>query len=114
MNAFLCRLDDVPDGASRGFDPHGLGRDELFVVRRAGAVYAWQDSCPHIEGAAMAWRKDAYLSADRTRIVCHAHGAQFDIVTGACLCGPCEGQALKPVAVNINPDGELWLARDIV
>jgi nitrite reductase/ring-hydroxylating ferredoxin subunit len=58
----------------------------------------------------MAWRKDAYLNAARDRIVCHAHGAQFDIATGACLLGPCLGQSLTPVPLHIHADGELHLA----
>jgi nitrite reductase/ring-hydroxylating ferredoxin subunit len=42
----------------------------------------------------MAWRKDAYLNADRNRIVCAAHGAQFDIASGV-HAGPCLGQSLQ-------------------
>jgi len=99
-NVRLCRLDELPDGGSRGFDPLQKGGDTLFVVRQGNHVHAWRNACPHINGAPMAWRKDAYLNADRDRIVCSAHGAQFDIVTGVCVLGPCVGQALQPLPVT--------------
>lgn len=106
----VARAADLPEGASRGFDPTGAGRTTVFVVRHHGALHAWRDACPHIDGAPMAWRQDAYLNHDRSRIVCHAHGAQFDIATGACLIGPCLGQALSPVQVIETPAGDIVLS----
>jgi len=108
----LCRLGDLPEGTSRGFDPWGDGRDTMFVVRRRG-VYAYRDACPHWPGTPMSWRKDAYLSGDRERIVCAAHGAQFEIETGLCVLGPCIGQSLTPVPLIETDDGEIHLASDI-
>jgi nitrite reductase/ring-hydroxylating ferredoxin subunit len=111
----LCAVEELPDGESRGFDPLRTGRDTLFVVRRAGRVRAWRDACPHIDGAPMAWRKDAYLNADRDRIVCGAHGAQFDIETGVCVVGPCLGRGLEPVEITSMNGAlyvDLWRAVD--
>lgn len=105
----LCHIDELPDGGARGFDPHGRGRDTLFVVRRGAALHAWADACPH-HGTPMPWRKDAYLDAAGQRIVCFAHGAQFEIDTGRCTLGPCLGQSLTPVAVVMQDNGELHLA----
>ncbi len=104
----LCRLDDIPDGDSRGFDPLGEGRDTLLVVRQGSTLHAWRDSCPHIGGVPTAWRKHAYLNADRDRIVCSAHGALFDIATGVCTLGPCLGQSLEPVSVLLCADGWIY------
>jgi nitrite reductase/ring-hydroxylating ferredoxin subunit len=106
---FLCRLDELPDGESRGFDPDGTGQDSVLLVRCGDAVHAWRDSCPHHGGTPMAWRKDAYLNAARTRIVCAAHGAQFDIETGICTLGPCLGQALQPVDVTVTTTGDITI-----
>jgi nitrite reductase/ring-hydroxylating ferredoxin subunit len=55
----------------------------------------------------MAWRKDEYLNAARDRIVCAAHGAQFDIETGVCTLGPCLGQRLQPVALTVTAAGDI-------
>ncbi len=89
----LCDLADLPDGESRGFDPLGAGRDSMFVVRRGHRLHAYVDACPHWTGG------------DGQQVVCSAHGARFDIDTGACVLGPCLGQALTPVSVSIADDG---------
>ena len=109
----LCHASDLADGESRGFDPHGSGRDTLFLVRRGERVNAWLDSCPHEPGTPMAWRRHAYLNAARDRIVCHAHGAQFDLDSGVCLLGPCLGQRLTPVDVQLSSDGRVHLTTTI-
>lgn len=98
----LCRVDELPDGGARGFDPHASGHDTMLVVRQGGRLYGYLDACPHYGGTPMAWRKDAYLNAARDRIVCAAHGAQFDIPSGACTLGPCLGQSLTPVALALK------------
>ena len=105
FEAPLCRLEEIVDGDARGFDPLQEGRDTVFVVRQADRVYAWRDSCPHEHGTPMAWRKNAYLNADRSRIVCHAHGALFDIAKGLCLVGPCMGQSLTAMPIELRADG---------
>jgi len=107
---FLCRLDELPNGDSRGFDPQGTGQDTVLVVRQHDQVYAYRDACPHHGTSPMAWRKHAYLNADRTRIVCSAHGAQFDIASGACTLGPCLGQSLTALPTLVSAEGAVQLA----
>lgn len=106
----LCHASEVAEGQACGFDPEGRGQDSLLLHRHGGQLRAWQDACPHIEGAPLAWRKNAYLSADKQHIVCHAHGARFDPVTGECVLGPALGQALTPVPLQIHANGEVHLA----
>jgi nitrite reductase/ring-hydroxylating ferredoxin subunit len=108
----LCHLEDLPDGNARGFDPLYVGQDTVLVIRRGRALYAWRNSCPHIEGTPMAWRKDAFLNSARDRIVCAAHGALFDIVSGRCDLGPCLGQYLTPVRVTVAADDAIYLELD--
>jgi nitrite reductase/ring-hydroxylating ferredoxin subunit len=105
----LAHIDDLADPGARGFDPFGAGHDTLFVVRRGAGVRAYRDACPHFGDTPMAWRKDAYLSGDGTRIVCSAHGAQFDIASGECMLGPCLGQRLAPVDIDVTSDGDIVL-----
>lgn len=101
----LCNFDDLEDGQARGFVVPGLRR-KVVVVRKAGKVFGYLDSCPHYRGGTpMAWRTDAYLDGEGRHIACHAHGALFDIETGACVLGPCLGQSLKHVPLNINSNG---------
>lgn len=105
----LCHIDDLPNGQARGLAPDGTGRATVLVVRRGHELRAYLDACPH-QGKPMAWRQDAYLDAARQHIVCFAHGAQFDIDTGLCLRGPCEGDALVPVPLILRDDGEVHVA----
>jgi naringenin degradation protein FdeD len=102
----LCKLDDIAEGESRGFDPFADGRDLVFAVRRGNTVRVDRNRCPH-QGASMPWRKNAYLNSDRTRIVCSAHGAQFDIDTGSCVLGAALGQSLERIETRIDQHGTI-------
>lgn len=93
---------DLPEGGARGFPSLGI-----FALRNKGRVHAWRDACPHYGDTPLAWRRDAYLNADGSRIVCGAHGAQFEPDTGLCTLGPCLGQSLTRVAVSVAADGDL-------
>lgn len=100
----LCRIDDLPASGARGFDLRGNGRDTLFVLRHGDGLRAYFNLCPHL-GSSLPWQKDKYLNAESTRIVCHAHGAQFDIDTGECVLGPALGKRLFPVELSVETDG---------
>ncbi|WP_408585052.1 Rieske (2Fe-2S) protein [Paraburkholderia bannensis] len=106
---YLTDLDALPQPCSRGFDPHHTGHATIFVVRHASGVRAWRDACPHYGNTPMAWRKDAWLDAKGAHIVCHAHGALFDIESGVCVKGPCLGLRLTPVALHIDDQGRVYL-----
>lgn len=61
-----------------------------------------------VPGSAMAWRRDAYLNRDASRIVCSGHGAEFEIESGRCTLGPCLGQALARVELEVDVDGSVY------
>ncbi len=104
----LCSVDELLEGEARGFDPLQRGRDALFVVKRGATLKAYRNRCPH-QGASLSWRKNAYLNADGSRIVCSAHGALFDIDNGQCLQGPALGQALEPIDIRLATDGRITM-----
>ena len=97
----LGRVEDIPDGGAKGYPPAGPDFAGLFAVRRGKLLRVYVDSCPHL-GVPLAWIADRFLSVDRSRIVCAAHGAEFRIEDGACLHGPCYGDALRRVLIEIN------------
>jgi nitrite reductase/ring-hydroxylating ferredoxin subunit len=103
----LCRLEELVVGAARGFDPEQTGEDTMFVLRRADGVRAYLNRCPH-QGTRLEYRKNRFLSADGTRVICHGHGAHFDPDTGVCIHGACPGQALEPVPCRIEY-GWVWI-----
>ncbi len=104
----LCRLDELAEGQSRGFDPLQRGKDSIFALRSAGALHLYRNSCPHLD-VSLEYRKDRFLSADGTRIICYAHGAQFLPDTGLCVFGPCLGERLSALPW-VEKDG--WLMVD--
>ena len=108
----ICHLDELADGAARGFDPLAHGQDTLFIVRQGSALRAFKNDCPHWPGSPMAWRKDAYLTADGAHIACSGHGAKFDINTGLCLSGPCVGESLQALALQIDETGGVYICLD--
>lgn len=96
----LCRIEEIPDGQARGFNPIGSGHRSIFAVRRGHRVFVYVNECPHAR-TELEYAKDRFLSADGLRIVCFAHYAQFDVETGNCVAGPCTGQALEAVPSTI-------------
>jgi nitrite reductase/ring-hydroxylating ferredoxin subunit len=98
----ICPLTDIPNPGALGFSPPGARfPDEWFLVRYGDSVYAYHNVCPHA-GNFLNWKADAFLTRDKSLIMCSAHGALFDPVSGSCVAGPCPGRALKrlPIAVE--------------
>lgn len=94
----LCRLDDIGNPGSKEILIDG--RDSFFVVRKRDAVYGYVNRCPHL-GVPMDWKKDTFLTYDKTQIQCTTHGARFRIEDGFCTVGPCQGGSLRPVPVRV-------------
>ncbi|NLQ18279.1 Rieske 2Fe-2S domain-containing protein [Marinomonas sp. M1K-6] len=101
----LCHIDDIDEGATKGFLENAAGHDLFFVVKKDGQLFAWRNACPHVNGAPMAWRKDAYMDAKKQHVACHAHGALFEPTTGLCIQGPCLGKALEKIPIHISQAG---------
>ena len=106
----LCTADEIGEGEARAFGPFDNTRRKAFVVRRNGCFYAWWDRCPHFD-APMAWRANQYLNAAGDRIVCAAHGAEFEIETGLCVHGAALASRLTPAPIEATPEGKLVFRR---
>ena len=108
----LCRLADIEDGQAKGF-ALGSGPDarEIFVLREDDRVFGYVNSCPHL-GTPLNWQDDSFVSGDSGLIICATHGALFEIEDGACVSGPCAGQALEAVPVTVDAQGRVVLIGD--
>ena len=98
----VCLMDELPDPGARGFSPRGARfSDEYFIVRRGSELACFSNVCAHM-GQPLNWAPDRFLSRDGSLILCPAHGAIYDPITGECQGGPCRGQTLTrwPVAVR--------------
>jgi len=100
----LLRIDQLPEGATRGFilgegdwPPSGL------LVRADGEVHAYLNRCPHALRP-LNVLPDRFLSPDGGLIQCCAHGALFEKHTGLCIAGPCLDESLRRIAVRVVGD----------
>ncbi|WP_338665061.1 Rieske (2Fe-2S) protein [Pararoseomonas sp. SCSIO 73927] len=97
----LCRLEEIPDGAARGFPPARGGLAGLVAARRGGAVHVYVNACPHL-GIPLESLPDRFLDGAGRHLVCTAHGARFRVEDGFCVSGPCAGDRLEVVEVRIE------------
>lgn len=105
----LTALDNIADGGFAEAEATIDGDAESLILHREGhAVRAWLNICPHA-GRRLDWAPGQFLKSRDGLLVCAAHGASFELVQGECVAGPCRGEALRAVAVEVR-DGQVWLA----
>jgi len=105
----LIELQRLADGAFAEVEATIEGDAESLLLYRDGdAVRAWLNICPHA-GRRLDWAPGQFLKSKDGLLVCAAHGASFELVGGECVAGPCRGEALRAVAVDVR-DGAVWLA----
>ena len=101
LTRVLCALHELEATGSRGFSV-GEGDWPLrgFVVRTSKGVAAYLNTCPHA-GHPLNFRPDKFLTPDRNLILCASHGALFTRDEGLCIAGPCPGESLKRVPIEV-------------
>jgi nitrite reductase/ring-hydroxylating ferredoxin subunit len=100
----VCNLTDIPDDSAREFQKDG---QPVVLVKHDGLVRAFVNWCPHL-GIELNFMPDQFMDSDNQFIMCANHGALFEIDSGDCLSGPCSGDKLIPVPLEVRGD-EVWL-----
>lgn len=97
----LCSLAELDETGSRGFAV-GEGDWPLrgFIVKTHQGVAAYVNYCPHA-GHPLNFRPNRFLTPDGNLILCGSHGALFERATGLCVLGPCAGQSLTKIPVDV-------------
>ncbi|WP_271587265.1 Rieske (2Fe-2S) protein [Bradyrhizobium sp. CCBAU 53415] len=62
--------------------------------------FGYLNRCPR-ESVWLNIDSGAVCSAGRSFLRCGRHGARFEIDTGMCIDGACDGQSLEPVALAV-------------
>lgn len=89
----------------------GLRARSALVGKSQGVLRAWANVCLHqplpldltsdpewiSEGA-----RAAPMDEKRVYLLCHSHGALFRPGDGHCISGPCEGQSLFPLELEMQ------------
>jgi nitrite reductase/ring-hydroxylating ferredoxin subunit len=107
----ICALADLAETGAKEFE-FGTPRQFWGMVVRVGegdaaVVRAYVNSCPHV-GLPLNLSGDNFFDLDGKLLLCQMHGALFRPEDGVCVSGPCEGDALKSLPVELR-DGEIWL-----
>ena len=105
----LSALNDIADGGFAEVEATIDGDAESLVLYRLGdEVRAWLNVCPHA-GRRLDWAPGQFLKSREGHLVCAVHGASFELDGGLCVSGPCKGDALRAVPVQVR-DGSVVLA----
>ena len=105
----LSALNDITDGGFAEVEATiGGDAESLILYREGDGVRGWLNVCPHA-GRRLDWAPGQFLKSKDGHLVCAAHGASFELMRGDCVAGPCRGDALRAVALQVR-DGEVWLA----
>jgi len=110
----ICAAETIEAGNAKSFSLSRItetGESRPFpivVVRTAANGYVgYVNACPH-EGIWLNFGAGEFFSRDRAYLRCGRHGANFEIDTGLCVDGPCQGKSLQPIALAVI-DGEVCL-----
>ena len=107
--AALIAFDAIEDGGLAEVEATVAGDAESLILHRDGeSVRGWFNVCPHA-GRRLDWAPGKFLKTKDGLMVCAAHGASFELAGGACVAGPCRGDALRAVALDVR-DGGVYLA----
>jgi len=103
----LCAVDDLADGESAALiADFGTHQIAVMVIRKDDNVFVYENSCPHI-GTPLDFIQGQFLNVERTHIMCSTHAALFKIEDGTCISGPCAGDRLTPIQVEVR-DGTVF------
>jgi nitrite reductase/ring-hydroxylating ferredoxin subunit len=105
----ICSTFEIDDNDARGFvlkkaTEDGAGEVWPILISRKGKnYYGFENVCPH-QGVRLDGGSGELMDDEGNFVVCRQHGAQFDLDTGKCFSGPCQGQALTPIKVVVDDD----------
>jgi nitrite reductase/ring-hydroxylating ferredoxin subunit len=103
----LCRLEEIPDGGATAVDAVlAEGEESLILLRRGERVHGYLNVCPHA-GRRLDYAPGKFLLKNDS-LICAVHGATFNQGDGLCIAGPCRGEHLRMVAVQVEA-GEVKL-----
>lgn len=110
----ICSAREIDIGEAKAFDlaqadGKGGGKPFRILVARngQGEFFAYRNSCPH-QGVWLNVGSGAFLDETGQLLKCGRHGAKFEIESGNCVSGACEGARLEQVSLAVL-DGDVCL-----
>lgn len=98
----ICQINDLDEGASLEFRVKNATEEkEAFLIYFKQQFYAYINHCPHT-GVNLNWQPGQFFSLDGVFLQCSLHGAFFKPENGLCVRGPCQGQSLGRLNIDIR------------
>jgi nitrite reductase/ring-hydroxylating ferredoxin subunit len=109
----ICRTSEIGDCEAAGFvlaraEETGPKPWPILVTRKGSKFSGFENACPH-QGVRLDSVPGQFLDEDGNFLTCGRHHAQFDLDTGHCFIGPCQGQRLTPIELVID-DGDVCIS----
>jgi len=102
----ICEVEEIPRGGARAFDlveRDGDGQKPFRIViarNGRGDHFAYRNACPH-QGVWLNVGSGTFFDDSGALLRCGRHGSKFDVESGKCLSGPCEGAQLEKIGVAV-------------
>lgn len=98
------QVGELTHGTSKKFILQCAGQPlEAMLINYQGDLIAYVNRCRHI-GISLDWVDNQFFTEDLRYLVCANHGATYEPRTGECIWGPCVGEALQTVPLEIEGD----------
>jgi nitrite reductase/ring-hydroxylating ferredoxin subunit len=102
----VARADELAHGTTKKFHLRcGGDTIEALLVNYEGNIFAYVNRCRHI-ALSLDWVDNQFFTEDKRYLICANHGATYEPATGECIWGPCFGEALQSVPLEIS-EGEI-------
>jgi nitrite reductase/ring-hydroxylating ferredoxin subunit len=111
----IASVDDVAPGTVKKFwlicQKYRL---DAFLINDGGRFHAYVNRCRHMP-TPLDFVADQFLTDDGRFLRCYTHGAVYEFATGLCIDGPCKGESLYRLPVQVDkgevlvgcPEGDL-------
>lgn len=97
----LCSLSAIDDGSAKEFIyRNGNNIYDIFIQRQGENAFAYTNVCPHA-GTPLNMDEGRFMEKTGRYLMCHTHGALFQLEDGFCVAGPCNGASLKGVEILV-------------
>ncbi len=108
----ICDTRDVQEEEVRGFvlarlTDAGTEPWPILITRKGGRYFAYENTCPH-GGTRLDTVPGEFMDEEGNFIACGKHKAMFDLDTGHCFIGPCQGEHLTAIDLIID-EGDICI-----
>ncbi len=103
----ICKLANTSEIKSNTWYEYTLetnnGLQSIMLIKKGVEYHGFINSCPH-QNRRLDYAQGQFLIEENGNIICPAHGAEFNPDDGSCISGPCKGQSLDSVHIQVSEE----------